>query len=387
MTPEPQVRSWRAAACALMALAMAMGMPGDAWSGGRVLAALERPALQVARPAQAVLLTVTRAGDRLLACGEHGLVIYSDDSGKNWTQVQVPVSVTLTAMRFKNEREGWAVGNMGVVLRTRDAGMTWERLFDGRAAAALVLQSAQAAWNVVKPDANELDNPLNVSLESARRLVAEGADKPFLDLMLRPDGALLVAGAYGLAFSSADGGHRWQPDMDRLSNPDGFTIYGLVARQQELFVFGEQGLLLHAAGPNEPFKAQPFPSTGSLFGAVALRQGPLLLLGLRGKVFRSSKPGDPWVAIQTPVDASLFAGLQLSDDSVLLVGAAGQVLISRDQGQTFSTLPMKTRFPFTGATVAPDGSLVLAGTRGLLRLDPAVLAMNLGPHKAQVRNP
>jgi photosystem II stability/assembly factor-like uncharacterized protein len=74
------------------------------------------------------------------------------------------------------------------------------------------------------------------------------------------------------------------------------------------------------------------------------------------------------VEIQTPVDASLFTGLQLADGAVLLVGAAGQVLSSRDQGQSFTALPMKIRFPFTGAAVAPDGTVVLAGTRGVLRL-------------------
>jgi photosystem II stability/assembly factor-like uncharacterized protein len=355
----------RHAMLVLAALAAGTALPSHA---GRVLPALARPALTAARPAQSVMLAVARAGNRLVAAGERGLVLLSDDSGKTWTQAKVPVSVTLNALRFKNEREGWAVGNMGVVLHTMDGGATWTRVLDGRAAASLALQSAQAAWDAAKPDPNALEHPLNLALENARRLVDEGADKPLLDLALARDGTLYAVGAYGLAFASTDGGRQWQARMGGLPNPEGYTLNGVVERQQEQFVYGEQGLLLHAAGPAQQFKAETLPSSTSLFGAVALREGPLLLLGLRGKVFRSAAPGAPWVEIQTPVDASLFTGLQLADGAVLLVGAAGQVLSSRDQGQSFTALPMKIRFPFTGAAVAPDGTVVLAGTRGVLRL-------------------
>jgi photosystem II stability/assembly factor-like uncharacterized protein len=370
MKQARKLMSRRQVSLLLAALAAGVALPSHA---GRVLPALERPALTAARPAQSVMLSVARAGNRLVAAGERGLVLVSDDSGKTWTQAKVPVSVTLNALRFKNEREGWAVGNMGVILHTLDAGATWARVLDGRAAAALTLQSAQAAWDAAKPDPNALDHPLNLALENARRLVDEGADKPLLDLALARDGTLYTVGAYGLAFASTDGGGQWQARMGGLPNPEGFTLNGVVERQQEQFVYGEQGLLLHAAGPEQPFKAEALPSSTSLFGAVALREGPLLLLGLRGKVFRSAAPGAPWVEIQTPVDASLFTGLQLADGSVLLVGAAGQVLSSRDQGQSFTALPMKIRFPFTGAAVAPDGTVVLAGTRGVLRL-PATAA-------------
>jgi photosystem II stability/assembly factor-like uncharacterized protein len=167
--------------------ALAAGTTAAVARGG-VLPALERPALTVARPAQCVMLAVVRAGNRLVAAGERGLVMLSDDSGQTWKQAKVPVSVTLNALRFRNEREGWAVGNMGVVLHTLDGGATWERVLDGRAAAALALQSAQAAWDAAKPDPSDLEHPLNLALDNARRLVDEGADKPLLDLALAADG-------------------------------------------------------------------------------------------------------------------------------------------------------------------------------------------------------
>lgn len=365
----------------LLALVGSLLLPAHAQ---RVLPALERPALVLARPAQSVLLAVTRTGSRLVACGERGLVLVSDNSGATWTQSKVPVSVTLTALRFRNEREGWAVGNMGVVLRTLDAGNTWERVLDGRTAALLAQQAAQAAWDAVKPDPGALEHPLNLALDNAQRLVAEGADKPLLDLAVGKDGSVTAVGAYGLAMSSSDSGAHWHATMNELPNPEGLTLNGMVERAGEKLIYGESGLLLRAAGADPVYRTQALSSSGSLFGALALREGPLLLLGLRGKVLRSAAPGASWTEIQTPVDASLFAGVQTADGSVMLVGAAGQLLISRDQGQSYTALPMKTRFPFTGAVIAPDGALILAGTRGVLRLEARAPAVALPANKTSM---
>jgi photosystem II stability/assembly factor-like uncharacterized protein len=371
---------------AVLLAALAVGWGGAAMAAVTLPAALQRPALMVARPTAANLLAVERNGGRLVAAGERGLIIFSDDSGRHWSQAKVPVSVTLTALRFANEREGWAVGNMGAVLRTVDGGASWTRVFDGQAAAVLAEKVAQQAWDAGKPDPQNADHPLNLLLQDAQRLVDEGADKPFLDIQLRADGSVLVVGAYGLAFSSADGGRSWQAHMKDLPNPNGATIYGAIQRQQEQYLFGEQGLLLRANATDAAFTAQTSPASGSLFGALTLKQGPLMLFGLRGKVYRSAQPGAPWTEVQTPVDASLITGLQLPDDTVLLLGAAGQIVASRDQGQSFTALPLKVRFPFTGATVAPDGMLVIVGTRGLLRMAqptdgaaPATITKNAKP--------
>jgi hypothetical protein len=109
--------------------------PAAADAPVKLPAALLRPALKVARPEQANLMAVARAGNRLVAAGERGLIIYSDDSGQHWSQAQVPVSVTLTALRFANEREGWAVGNMGAGGGGRHGGPSAPRGGDGRTAA------------------------------------------------------------------------------------------------------------------------------------------------------------------------------------------------------------------------------------------------------------
>lgn len=365
----------QAAACAALG-----ALPGLSLAAERQTA-LTRPALKVVRPTQAVMVCVARAGTRLLAGGEHGLIVYSDDNGRQWTQADVPVSVTLTAIRFANKQEGWAVGNMGVVLRTRDGGATWQSLLDGRAAAALALKTVQSAYT--SAPAGSAAQRMQAPLEDAMRLVSEGADKPFTDIVIRGDGSLLVVGAYGLAFTSGDGGATWQAQMHKLPNPDGLSFYGYAARSDEQWLFGEQGFLLHSGSGNAAFTAVDSPSTGSLFGALALRDGALLMYGLRGKVFRSAAQGEAWSTVQTPVDASIFSSLQLDDGRVLLAGQAGQLLVSEDSGRSFKGVAMKSRYPFSAMTATSDGAVLLVGSRGLLRVERAQLQTASGSPEAK----
>ena len=78
-------------------------------------AALVQPALVTPKALQGAMLAVGAAGTRLVAAGERGIVLYSDDAGKSWRQAAVPVSVSLTALQFVDGKNGWAVGHQGVV--------------------------------------------------------------------------------------------------------------------------------------------------------------------------------------------------------------------------------------------------------------------------------
>ena len=84
-----------------------------------------------ADPTHAMLLDVAHAGKRIVAVGEHGIVLLSDDGGRSYRQAkQVPASSTLTAICFTDALHGWAVGQWGALvhdpLRSRFA-RPWRR--------------------------------------------------------------------------------------------------------------------------------------------------------------------------------------------------------------------------------------------------------------------
>lgn len=63
-------------------------------------------AMQMDKAATSMLLDIAKAGDRLVAVGERGHILYSDDKGESWVQAAVPTSVMLT--RVFSRRPNWA---------------------------------------------------------------------------------------------------------------------------------------------------------------------------------------------------------------------------------------------------------------------------------------
>lgn len=85
---------------------------------------LDRPAQVSPLASKSLMQGVTRAGARLVAVGQRGHILVSDDSGATWSQAKVPVSSDLTAVFFANDKMGWAVGHDGVILNSVDGGLT-----------------------------------------------------------------------------------------------------------------------------------------------------------------------------------------------------------------------------------------------------------------------
>lgn len=315
---------------------------------------LNQPAIQGPQALRAVLQDVTRAGERLVAVGERGVVLLSDDNGAQWRQAKVPVRSTLTAVQFLDAHQGWAVGHAGVVLHSADGGETWRLQLEGIRAAELEHQAATRAGDAVR-------------LAAAERLVADGADKPFLALHFSDPRHGLVIGAYGLAMHTSDGGNSWQSWMDRLPNPQGLHLYALAQHGSALYLAGEQGLLLRSSDGGAHFDTLESPYEGSYFSVVVLPNGRLLVGGLRGKLFASDDQGDSFqlLPLQPPVSLS---ELNVFGRQLLLVNQAGIVLRSALDAFLPRPLPLPPGPPLTAVTEAADGSLIAVGLTGPLRL-------------------
>jgi photosystem II stability/assembly factor-like uncharacterized protein len=306
---------------------------------------LQRPAAHGPKALQAGMLAITRVGRRLVAVGERGIVLWSDDAGQQWQQAQVPVQVTLTQVRFVDERIGWAVGHLGVVLRSTDGDEHWTRVLDGLQAAR-VLAAADPA---------------------AQSLLADGPDKPFFDMLALDAQRVLVVGAYGLMLASDDAGATWQAAPQRLDSQRSLHLYAAQRLGDAMYLAGEQGWLLRSRDDGQHFETLATPYKGSFFGLVGTAAGSLIAHGLRGQAWHSADQGNTWQRAATGVTSGLSAGLARADGSVLLLSQNGELLLSEDDGRRFkvrSVVPM----PAAGVAEAGPGALMLAGLRGLRRV-------------------
>jgi photosystem II stability/assembly factor-like uncharacterized protein len=349
---KPHARQGCLALCTLFAASAVMA--GEA---APVPAALGTPALQTSRAQGAATLAVARAGQRLVAAGERGTVLYSNDQGATWTQARVPVQVSLTALCFVDARTGWAVGHLGVILRSDDAGATWALQLDGVRAAALALAAARTSGDAA-------------ALQRAQRLAEEGPDKAFFDVDFADRDHGFAVGAYNQVFATADGGAHWRPAGAAVPNPKGLHLYGVRFVGRQVFLAGEQGLLLRSDDGGASFGALITPYKGSFFGLLAARSGTLLAYGLRGNAWRSADQGASWQRADTGrQEASFSAAAEAPDGRLLLLSQAGELLASRDDGRGFRT---QAAVQAGGASVAAaEGAWVVAGLRGTRRYSEA----------------
>ncbi|MCA0242606.1 MAG: hypothetical protein LCI02_17285 [Proteobacteria bacterium] len=354
----------RAALAGLALVACAAGCEASA-AATAPLDPLQRPATIDRRAGAAVLLAVARAGERLVAVGEAGIVLLSDDHGKTWRQAAVPVSVTLTGVRFVSPNRGFAVGHAGVLLRTDDAGAHWSLLLDGNRIAALELQAASAA---AAPAAR---------LAAARRLVADGADKPLLDIDFADAQRGWAVGAYGLLLATDDGGSHWQSAMGALPNPKGKHLYRIRVLDGRPTVVGEQGAVFRSADGGRSFTEVAGPYAGTYFDVLGAAGGAELVAGLRGHVFRIDR--EPWQPVATAFGQTLTAATRLSDGTLVLADEAGHLLCSSDGGHRFSGATGRRGWPWTGLAQAADGAVVLTSARGVARIERSALCQEARP--------
>lgn len=276
--------------------------------------------------AKSLLLDVAHAGPRLVAVGDRGHVLLSDDDGASWRQIIVPTRAMLTGVSFADTRHGWAVGHDGVILATTDAGATWSRQASGQDLETVLL------------DVQALD---------ARHVH--------------------VVGAYGKHLLTTDAGqiwtlHRPSPDEPHLNQitagPDG-----------ALYVTGEFGTLLASRDAGAPWEKLAVPYDGSLYGLLPLDRDSLLTYGLRGHVYASSDRGATWTERPTEVAVLIMAGLQMKSGVIVLAGLGGNFHVSRDGGATFTHWqPDAYNGGVSALLESNDGALIVVGEKGAARL-------------------
>ena len=310
MTVRLDVRQGLAAVLAVLALLFLPAMvAAQADAGGESSA--PRPAEYQPLAGASLLLDAGRFGDRLIAVGERGYVLYSD-TGERWRQsLRVPVSSTLTAITSAPGGQLWAVGHDSTIITSTDGGSSWSlQYFD------------------------------------------PGFD-PFLDVLFVNDLVGFAIGAYGLLMQTSDAGETWeQQDLNEL-------VTGELFDAEELLPEGDD-------------YADQFADLGCyefkechLNGMVDLGNGRLLIVAERGFGYRSEDGGESWEVFRVPYDGSMFGVIATSGRCVLAYGLRGNAFRSCNLGESWSRVAVGTDNSIQGA--ARDGrQVMLVGNGGLV---------------------
>jgi len=228
--------------------------------------------------AQKQLMTdITLAGSKLVAVGERGHILVSDD-GEQWQQASVPVNVLLTSVDFKDDKVGFVTGHDATLLKTIDGGIN---------------------WSVVNYQPK--------------------LDKPLLDVKVL-DETVIAVGAYGLFLQSSDSGETWQDQFqdELLIEDDRLYLADLKEYEPEVYVQERQFMLPH-------------------FNSINAIGGHLFLAGEAGFLAKSDMSGQDWQLIETDYFGSYFS-ISNVKDTILLGGLRGNLFKSEDKGETWELL-------------------------------------------------
>lgn len=336
-------------------------------------AAIDTPAIAVRFPSSVPLIAITLAGNRLVAVGGHGVIIFSDDDGVHWTQARVPVSATLTCVTFVTPEIGWAAGHFGVILRTSDSGESWALQLNGVQSNQLTTQAVQGLSPV------ESACPC-AALAPARavRFMNEGPDKPFFSLLALTQQRIIAFGAYRMAMLSDDGGNTWNDWSLHIYDRFSQNLYGSTQANGKIYLAGEAGLVFCSSDAGETFLPLAPTSPTTLFGIVVAADNALIVFGVAGRCFRSVDSGVSWSNITLPSQDNVVSARILRSGAVMLGVETGIVLTSTNNGQTFAALPDVAQGPLYDGEQLQSGGLILIGAAGVYHGSPNQVYFNAG---------
>jgi len=286
-------------------------------------ALIEQVAVVSSSALRTSMLAAARAGKRIVAVGDRGVVLLSDDEGKTFRQAtRVPTRAMLTSVSFAPDgRTGWAAGHLGVVVVTHDAGATWQ----------------------LQRDDVSTDQPL------------------FTTLFVSPDEGY-AAGLWSLLLHTNDAGRTWKVQSlvaDSKGGTDkaggaGPNLFGLTRTSAgTLLMTSEQGVIYRSVDAGANWAAVHTDNAGTFWVSAALRSGTLLVGGLAGKIYRSTDDGMNWQSVPQATKSSITGITQLPSGRVVAVGLDGAMLSSNDDGLTFKATYRPDRVDLTA--VIPTG--------------------------------
>ncbi len=267
-------------------------------------------------------LDVAAVGERVIAVGERGHVLVSEDGGSNWDQAQVPARSMLTAVAMVDERHSWVVGHDAVILHSADGGQSWTRQF-----------------------------------------FSPKDEAPLLDVWFADADHGLAVGAYGLVLETHDGGKSWERRVISGEEPHFYAV--AEGPNGALYIVGEFGSVFRSRDRGKSWLPLSSPYKGSFFGILAPSDGALLIFGLRGNLYRSEDGGLNWRRVETGTTASLLGGVELADGTIVIVGLSGTVLVG---GSSFTAAKRTSRQGIAAVAEVGPGHLLSAGEAGLIRI-------------------
>ncbi|MBE0567679.1 MAG: hypothetical protein IH621_17125 [Krumholzibacteria bacterium] len=249
---------------------------------------------------------VALKGDRLVAVGDAGTIMVSQDAGGNWVLMDSGCSVPLYAVDISESGVGYAVGEDGTIARTTNAGRSWqsERVYPGAVLWGVVAADDNTAYAVGTPGCIMKTSDRGSSWSD----IGPDAGADYSDVACIGRSTVVVVGRDGTILLSQDGGRHWRQvasATDRNLQAVGF------ADDLRGYAVGSDGIVLRTDDGGESWESVPTDAVAML-ASVAVVSREELYAGAVWVVYHSTNGGRSWAEAAPGLRGSVL-GLSISE--------------------------------------------------------------------------
>ncbi len=276
------------------------------------------------------------------ACGRLGTILKTSDGGNTWTSQNSGTRYTLSSIFFSDAQNGWAVGDVGTILHTKDGGKTWEQQKSPIKTfiMAVYFTDAKTGW------ASSENTTILHTKDGGQTWEVQFKDQDFILKRISFCDAQngWVVGEYGYVYHTTDGGVNWKKQA-------GFSGFN-----------EETGEMI---GGN------------FVFDVKAVDPKTAWIVGIDGYIAKTTDGGNTWQpqANKGVPKAHVFA-VNTNGNGSLFVGGNGFLMMSPDGVQNFRDVKaepkviygwlyfMTTRGKTGLVAVGKDGWIYLSDAKG-----------------------
>lgn len=232
-------------------------------------------------------LDVTMAGERQVAVGQDGVIIWRDGNGE-WTEVEPITEERLLGVSLNRGGFGVAVGTFGTMIKTDDGGESW----------------ADVDFDITQ--------------------VTDGGYQAHInDVSVTDEGMALAVGEFGLVLRSTGDARDWE--VVRRGESSLFSIQ--MRADGTGYAVGQEGTVARSTDGGETWTDLSTGVDANLLGVHADDSGQIVAPGMRHMIY-SNDDGETWQQVTAgDVNENWYMGATVAGDgSVLAVGHTGRII-------------------------------------------------------------
>jgi photosystem II stability/assembly factor-like uncharacterized protein len=267
------------------------------------------------------------------AVGDFGSILYTRDQGTTWLKQKSHTDNILFAVFFRLPDDGWAVGQTGTILHWD--GETWTPQNSGYTGLLFDVHfvNSQKGWAMGQ---DETVLYTSNGGDTWSRLTFEGTQHYFSVSFINENEGYLAgaAGNNGVIKYTENGGETWDIEIIPANRMNSIFF----ADENSGWAVGDNGAIFHKAHADSAWVLQNCGSTNDLTSVSAINPHQVWIAGKDGIIYHSNDDGDTWFPEDSKITDDLNSIFILNGESGWAVGDAGTSIHTYNGGGDWLTL-------------------------------------------------